>query len=187
MNLKTARFSTVAAGVALACGLAMGEMETVLAQGPAIPREVVPTAETEAATWRYRLAPPPSEWTMPGYDDSGWKTGESGFGEKHCPGATIRTEWLTDDIWLRREVDIDPLPEGDLCFLMHHDEDAEVFLNGVLAAKVKGYVTEYVEVPILPAARAALRKGRNLLAVHCRQTVGGQSIDVGLVEKPSKK
>ena len=75
------------------------------------------------------------------------------------------------------------VPAGDLFLRIHHDEDAEIFINGVLAAAVQGYVTEYVEVPLLPAAKAALRDGENLVAVHCRQTGGGQSIDVGIVER----
>jgi hypothetical protein len=167
----------------LACG-ALAWASDATAQ---VAQEIIPTAETAAATWRYTLAPPAGEWTKPDYDDSGWKTGESGFGEKYCPGATIRTEWLTDDIWLRRSVTLDHVPEGALFLLMHHDEDAEVYVNGVLAAKVKGFVTEYVEVPLLPEAKAALKKGSNLLAVHCKQTAGGQSIDVGLAEKSPAK
>jgi len=177
-------------GIVIAVAACAGGPDAVSAfavEGSTIPREVVPTAETEPATWRYTLKPPPGEWTKPGYDDSGWKEGESGFGEKHCPGATVRTEWLTKEIWLRRDVTLDLPPKGELFLLMHHDEDAEVFINGVLAATLKGYVTEYVEVPILPAARAALKQGKNLIAVHCRQTVGGQSIDVGLVEKAAAK
>ena len=60
---------------------------------------------------------------------------------------------------------------------LHHDEDVEV-----LAAKLTGYTTAYKEVPISEEARKTLRPGVNALAVSCRQTTGGQYIDVGLVE-----
>lgn len=183
-RVHSASISTARSLAAILAGAAMAWATDATAQ---VAREVIPTAETAAATWRYTLTPPAGEWTKPDYDDREWKTGESGFGEKYCPGATIRTAWLTDDIWLRRSVTLNDVPEGDLFLLMHHDEDAEVYVNGVLAAKVKGFVTEYVEVPLLPEAKAALKQGKNLLAVHCKQTGGGQSIDVGLAEKSPAK
>jgi uncharacterized protein (UPF0264 family) len=49
-------------------------------------------------------------------------------------------------------------------------------------AALEGYTTGYVLVPLDAAGRAALRPGTNSLAVHVRQTDGGQYIDVGLVE-----
>ncbi|HZT80796.1 MAG TPA: glycoside hydrolase family 2 TIM barrel-domain containing protein [Gemmataceae bacterium] len=143
---------------------------------------VVPTSQEKGLVWRYTFEKPADGWQKPGFDASAWKEGPGGFGTKGTPGAVVRTEWNTADIWLRREL---TLPEGkfdNLSLLLHHDEDAEVFINGVLAARVRGYVTDYEEVPISAEARAALKPGKNTIAVHCRQTGGGQYIDVGLVE-----
>ncbi len=65
---------------------------------------------------------------------------------------------------------------------MHHDEDAEVYINGESVAVVQGYTNEYKLVPIPAGKRSALKAGANLMAVHCRQTDGGQFIDVHLVD-----
>ena len=52
----------------------------------------------------------------------------------------------------------------------------------MLAASEAGFTTGYVALDITPAARALLKPGAKVtLAVHCLQTVGGQNIDVGLV------
>ena len=64
--------------------------------------------------------------------------------------------------------------------VVHHDEDVEIYINGALAAKEEGFLTKYEPVAIGPAGRAALRVGRNVIAVHCHQTGGEQFVDVGL-------
>jgi hypothetical protein len=141
---------------------------------------VVPTSQEKGQTWRYTMERPEGDWYKPDYDASGWKEGPGGFGTEGTPGAVVRTEWKTADIWLRREI---TLPgSGDLYLSLHHDEDAEVYLNGVLAAKVQGFVTGYEDVPIREEARKALKPGgKNVIAIHCHQTTGGQYIDAGLI------
>lgn len=148
---------------------------------------IVPTSEKEGIAWRYTTEKPADDWFKPDFDDKGWKEGPAGFGTKGTPGTTVRTEWRTPDIWIRRTVE---LPEGKLvnpALSMHHDEDAEVYINGVLAVKIGGFTTQYEEFELTKEGAAALKPGRNVLAVHCKQTMGGQYIDLGLVDLVPKK
>ncbi len=140
---------------------------------------VVPTAEAGGHTWRYTTAKPPEGWQAPEFDDSGWAEGLSGFGKPGTPGAIVRTRWTTSDIWLRTEFRLEAPPTAG-CLRIHHDEDAEVYLNGRLIARFHGYLVGYTTVPLALQALGAFRSGRNVLAIHCRQTVGGQYIDAGL-------
>jgi hypothetical protein len=143
---------------------------------------VVPTSEQEPVTWRYTTETPTTNWFKPEFDASAWKEGPGGFGRQGTPGAVVRTEWKTPDIWLRREF---TLPDGqwsDLQFRIHHDEDAKVYVDGILATEVSGFVTDYEVVRIKTRAREILNPGQHVLAVHCKQTTGGQYIDVGLVD-----
>jgi len=48
---------------------------------------------------------------------------EGGFGTKGTPGAIVRTEWKTADIWLRRSVELKELPKGEVLLRIHHDEE----------------------------------------------------------------
>jgi hypothetical protein len=154
---------------------------------PPVVRVVVPTAETESVNWRYTTKRPGDDWFSADFNDASWPEGPAGFGTEGTPGAIVHTTWNTRDLWLRRTF---TLPAGEVHkvgFQIHHDEDADIYLNGVLAARMRGYTTAYEYVPLTPAGRAALKPGTNLIAVHCRQTGGGQYIDVGLVEEVPAK
>jgi hypothetical protein len=150
--------------------------------------EVVPTAQTARPVWRYSLEKPGADWARPGFDDGSWKQGTAGFGTRGTPGSIVRTEWKTGEIWLRREFSIPDMKTGDLKLLLHHDEDAEVYVNGVLATSAPGFSSDYQGFNLTPEGKAALKPSGNILAVHCRQTTGGQYIDAGIarIEPPSK-
>ncbi|UCD50195.1 MAG: DUF4965 domain-containing protein [Phycisphaerales bacterium] len=140
---------------------------------------VVPTSRAEPKSWRYTFEEPVGDWTATDFDTSDWQEGLGGFGTRGTPGATIGTRWRTSDIWICRDFEL-KLPDSENLYLwLHHDEDAEVYINGVLAAKVGGFTTDYEEVPLSEAGKAALRPGQNRIVVHCHQTVGGQFIDLG--------
>jgi hypothetical protein len=56
-------------------------------------------------------------------------------------------------------------------------------VNGVPACRETGFLTSYDYFDINAAAAATLRPGKNFIAAHCRQTSGGQFIDVGIVDR----
>jgi hypothetical protein len=149
---------------------------------------VVPAADTRAAVWRHTTQRPADDWAKPGFADSAWAEGKSGFGTAATPGAVVGTEWNGAEIWLRREVELTPEQLQGLRLWLHHDEDVEVYVNGVEVFRDSGFVSGYESIALPPAAQAAFKPGKNLLAVHCRQTRGGQYVDLGLVqEQPAAK
>ena len=98
--------------------------------------DLVPTAQDAPATWRYATDAPSAAWFQPSFDDTAWQSGQSGFG--HGVGE-IHTPWTTGDIWLRRTVTLPADLPASLVFNVFHDEDCEIYVNGVLAASATGY------------------------------------------------
>ncbi len=140
-------------------------------------KTLVPTSEEQRANWRFTTTRPPDNWSSSDYDDSNWKESPAGFGTAGTPGAVIGTQWKTSDIWLRRVFELPGNLPDRLALRLHHDEDVTVFLNGVQVFQQRGYSTEYESKEI---SAQAVKPGRNVMAVHCHQTSGGQYIDVGI-------
>ena len=131
--------------------------------------------------WQFTMERPGEEWWQPKFDDSEWEEGYAGFGVRSTPGSRVSTDWKTKDIWLRQVIELDEIPKAP-AFYLFHDEDTEIYLNGKKVADFEGYETEYKIVPLHVEAARVLRKGKNVIAVHCRQRQGGQAIDVHLID-----
>ncbi len=146
--------------------------------------EIVPTSQHKPVEWRYTFEKPAADWVQPKFDDSRWTRGPGGFGTHGTPNAVVGTTWNTADIWLRRETTLpEKLDLDRLQLLVYHDEDVEIYINGVLAASEGGFVNSYDPMDISAAARKQLKPGAKfVIAAHCHQTVGGQGVDVGIVE-----
>ncbi|MEI8041883.1 MAG: glycoside hydrolase family 2 TIM barrel-domain containing protein [Verrucomicrobiota bacterium] len=144
---------------------------------------VVPTAQTEALSWRYTTAQPSGDWIKSAFDDATWRAGAAGFGAAGFTNAPVRTPWESDELWLRREV---VLPQGELHFpalRVMHNQPVEIFINGVLAVSVNSGRPNYEDMDINPEAVKAIKPGVNQLAVHTRRGKRVPFIDVGLVQE----
>jgi len=65
--------------------------------------------------------------------------------------------------------------------MVYHDEDVEIYVNGIAASQESGYNSTYDPLDIAPAALALLKPGATVtLALHIHQTTGGQGVDLGL-------
>jgi hypothetical protein len=161
--------------------------KTKAAKWAAMPKQpvvttVIPAADHASALWRYTTSQPGADWFRSSFTDADWQQGESGFGTSNTPGTVVRTAWNDSDIWMRREVSLSAGQLHNVQAWLHHDEDAEVYINGVLAVKTSGWTTDYENFQLTPAGQAALKAGKNLIAVHCHQTDGGQYVDVGFIK-----
>lgn len=139
---------------------------------------LVATGKEGGAQWRYSTDQPDQNWFAPKFNDTAWKSGASGFGTAD-EGVTPRTVWNTTDIWMRKTVTSNAWYRS-LVVTAYHDQDLDIYLNGVLAAHVDGWTHSYDNVPIDPKA-SLLHPGTNLIAVHVHHGGDGRHFaDVGL-------
>lgn len=81
--------------------------------------------------WRYYVpvAGLPGNWRLPGYDDSGWPLGPSGFGYGDDDDATVVGQTMS--VYIRKVFSVDQLP-GILKAILHvdYDDGFVAYLNG---------------------------------------------------------
>jgi mono/diheme cytochrome c family protein len=141
-------------------------------------------SDPDLAVWKYTLRKPADDWMAPDFDVREWPEGAPGFGTAGTPGARVGTEWKSESIWMRREFVHRWIHMSDFGLAIHHDEDVAVYLNGTLIYAAEGYTTDYQFVPLDSAALQLFRPlQNNVLAVHCKQSVGGQYVDVHLIDR----
>ena len=141
---------------------------------------ILPTAAANdpSNVWRYTTDEPAAGWQAEAFDDKAWKIGAAGFGTE-APNSWPRTLWNTPDIWLRRTFELGKVPARAQLWI-HHDEAAEVAINGQKVWESSEWTTSYLRAELPAVALAALKPGRNTIAVRCHQTSGGQYVDVGI-------
>lgn len=140
---------------------------------------LLPTANLERWDATYINQQPAQGWNELLFDDSAWKKGKGAFG---TPGMQhLGTEWKTNDIWVRRAFHLTDDFAKEILYLRYsHDDVFELYLNGEKLVATDLSWKNDVTIELTPAAKAKLRKGKNVIAAHCHNTNGGAYVDFGL-------
>ena len=154
--------------------------------------KLVDDSRGSAPVWLYVSDDPGEGWSAPSFDASGWIQGAGSFGSRSAGsgddspdpyGEGRRTVWDTDSLWMRIGFEItDPSMDG-YRLEIQHSGGFVAYLNGVRAAEDYDGSGTHSPYRLTAPALAALRPGRNVLAVraiHTGLTGGARHIDVGL-------
>lgn len=137
---------------------------------------ILPAADETAYTVGYTETQPAAGWMKPGFDDSQWQTATAPFGDND----QAATQWKTKNLWVRRVFNLDNIDIDKLFLKINHDDNTEVYLNGVKIYGYAGWLNKFAYIPLADAAKQSLKKGRNVLAIHVANTSGGAWLDAGL-------
>lgn len=138
---------------------------------------LMPSGDDGQAVWSYTETEPGEDWMSVDFNDGSWQKGEAMFGSDGS-GRT-KTKWTKWQIWLRKTIDF---KEGLVAPVLKiaHDDDYEVYVNGKLLIGEKGASGNYKYLRLNTEKGELFKKGKNVIAVHCRNTGGEQFIDLGI-------
>lgn len=158
-----------------------------MARNEVLVKPILSTALDHHYTWRYVTSPIDSRhWYDEDFDDTQWAQGKGAFahGLNSSWDGLALTDWNTSQIFMRRWFkmgEITPENLAKLRFMVFHDDDIEVYINGVWAATQSGCNFNYAPLDISSEALASLRPGEwNLIAIAGKQGGGQQVMDLGI-------
>lgn len=149
-----------------------------------IGQPLVPDARGGESRWSWTTSEPAASWTALEFDASSWSTGSGAFGAPLARPSLPRTPWTEPALWLRRTFELTSIPSAEVRLAIELVGDAEVWLNGALAAGLSSGTPGYFVEALPEEARAALRVGTNVLAIRCTGRTDAACIDAGLVTVP---
>ena len=133
-------------------------------------------------SWKYFncvAANTPKGFEKTTFDDTGWFTGQAGFGPDLKANKNHRTKWANAVLCARTTCDLGRSKPKALWFDLDHDDGVRIWLNGelVVADDRYGVNRSYF---VTGKALDAWKRGENIIAVKCSQIGGSQYLDVNL-------
>ncbi|MBC7398441.1 MAG: glycoside hydrolase family 2 [Mucilaginibacter sp.] len=162
---------------------------------------VLPTSQMEGRNWKYTFEKPDTAWLTPAFNDGAWQSAVAGFSSRignniranatpnlvrPTPTPTgVRTIWTGKDIWMRQEFTAGSVASiKDLVLVIRHQDNCDVYINGVKAASIAGHSRNYTIEDINDAGKKAfVPNGKNAIAIHAHIDAGNNRagfIDAGI-------
>ena len=160
-----------------------GKSYRFLGQTSSAYKTILPASDEAGYEAAYTETSPAADWMNNSFDDSQWKKGAAPFGDEK---GVAKTQWVSKDLWYRREFSIPDMELNNLFLKLQHDDNVEVYLNGDMVYSTTGWTHKFIYLPIKDEIKAKLKKDKNVLAIHVANTAGGASLDAGIVEEPKK-
>jgi len=145
---------------------------------------ILPAADEKPYQCKYTETEPADGWMNVNFNDNQWNTAAAPFSDNKKRAKTL---WTSKDIWVRRSFVLNNTNFNKLFLKLHHDDNVEVYLNGEKIYNCDCYNNKMESFPIDDAIKTKLKKGQNVLAIHCANTAGGAWLDAGLANKPAIK
>ncbi|MGZ8538683.1 MAG: DUF5127 domain-containing protein, partial [Flavisolibacter sp.] len=142
-------------------------------------KPILPTAEDKVLNSLYTTDKPADNWKDIDYDDASWLQGKGMYGTKESDPETL---WNTKDIWIRKPFEWNGTNFRQLIKLSKYDDNAQIYLNGRLISSTTCCASGYKELLLSKEFSQLLKKGKNLLAMHCENTGGPGFIDAGFYD-----
>ena len=146
-------------------------------------KTLLPASDEEEYLASYSERKPDDNWYTPDYSVKNWKKGKAPFSDDKNQARTV---WTSDDIYYRRTFDLDNPDLKTMYLKLRHDDDVVVYINGEKAYDFIGWQHSFKYIPIENSILKNLKPKDNVLAIHVKNTGGGQWLDAGLVTEKEK-
>jgi len=161
-----------------------GETYRFMGKSPKAYKTILPASDGKVYECKYTETKPGAGWATLKFDDVNWDTGSAPFTDDKSQAKTV---WNSKDIWMRRVFTLSNTNIDKLILKLYHDDNVEVYLNEEKVYSKVGWTSDFQLIPLSDNIKTKLKKGQNILAIHCANTAGGAWLDAGLLDEVKEK
>lgn len=147
---------------------------------------IAPNGEDVGWEARFTTNQPADTWFDKTFEASDWEQGQGAFGTTDSEPLS-KTDWSTEEIWIRRTVLLEEDYAGKSVYLEYsHDDDTRIYINGIPVVD-HGGTGKNKRVKLSEEVVSTLTPGENVIAAYCLNGGANGFMDVGLFLERSEE